>query len=174
MNNKVWLISVSKGQWEDFATWIDSVYDSEEAAIAAADKLDRRHLLSEQEYEQLPAVYKDRWDNPYNVADILYSGSEEEHDKWETGALSKEKKEGYLEFQYENKPMFVAEDFLKEFDVKLEDVPHLVDLAEYSSRMDSPDACVIIEFELNTANYKIHPVYDGIHNPTLEKINDYE
>lgn len=179
MSNKIWVIELSRGEWEDYVTWVHGVYDSEEKAIAEAERLDNLHYNSEDEYGALPSVYKDRWGNDYNVADMLFTGCEEEGDKFEGSSLFIEKPERADGIELVELPengrgvrtnyRYVRKDFLEEFNVKVEEIPRLIDLAENSDRAFSPYPCTISVFDVNSSNYRTHPIYNGVDNPVLTK-----
>lgn len=174
MNDKVWVITLSRGQYEDFVTWVHGVYSTEEAAVAEAERIDRIHYKSEEEYNALPLVYKDRWENGYNIADILTNGTEDESDdKFATSSLFFENSKIPCEVveipKNEHNYRYVRKDFLETFGVKPEDIPHLIDLSSYSDRAYAPYPCTIYSFNLNSTEQEIHPVYDGYHNPVIDE-----
>lgn len=160
---KVWLVERSRGFYEDYISWNDSVWESFEDAEKRA--LELALYDPQKELENLEDVAEDPYGNKLTVADILYDGIGD-GGMWDNGALinkvSKVNNEnGVLEFVFptipgetytplKEHPHYAVNDrFLKEYNITVEDADKYITWLEDTTRDEwSP---TIIEMEVGVA-----------------------
>ena len=151
---KYWVIMSSRGSYDDYVEWISGIFDTEEEAVALAEKLDKRNLLSSDELDKLPLLYTNSFGEGINTAELLFDGNGIKGDEFENGGIENGgPRPGVLEKLHLTR---------EEFD-RYQEMYYYAESDYDAVRVISYEAGNGLEFD-----YKIHPVYNGIDNPCIK------
>lgn len=173
--SKIYLVQRSRGQYEDYTDWVDSVWLTLDKAKVRA--LELVHYDPQKELDRLDIITVDPFGNNLTVADVMYDGSGTEGE-WCDGAVhhgefDRKTKEWRCPAEFKDRCVqlskyphyFVEKEFLTKYNLTVEDADKYIMWLTDSEREEwTPE---IIEMEMSV------PDAQGLVYSYDEKADDY-
>lgn len=161
--NKVWFVQRSHGSYEDYIDWTDSVWTTFKEAKERA--LELVHYDPQKELDKLPVLTVDCYGNNLTVAEVMFSGTGFEGEKWAEGAITmgaydkesnewvcpEELKETHIQL-HEHPHYLVEKEFLEKHKITVEDADKYINWL-HDSEYDEGKPC-IYEMEISKPDAK--------------------